>query len=190
MERQSRRQRQVLSTIKPSQLKLLSKGANGKVYLDKTNPENLVRKWFSIDAQTSASEEYKMLLAANKINGLLVKAVGHEFTEDGEWVIMERLKPLQYRAIDVETRKAMYAEFVRQVKELHSHENGLAHWDIKRPEHVAQGMALWDNIVLTEAGLRLIDAGNMVSRDDPDFEYAVEDDLAALEEFKAVFLTP
>lgn len=177
-----------LCSIKPNQCKLLSQGANGKVYVHPTN-DKVVMKWFGVDdCMSSAISEYKMLVAANKINSVLVKAVGHDFTLEGEWLMMERLMPLQYRAIDVLTREAMYEEFVRQVKELHS--NGLAHWDIKRPDHVASGMASWDNIILTEEGLRLIDAGNMVNSNDPDFEDAVEDDLDCLREFKEVFLQP
>lgn len=182
-----------LCSIKPNQCKLLSQGANGKVYVHPTNP-NIVMKWFGVDdSMTSAYSEYQMLIASNKINNLLVKAVSHDFTLEGEWLMMERLMPLQYRAIDIPTRVAMYEDFVRQVKELHQGKDGvkgMAHRDIKRPEHIASGIAAWDNIILTQEGLRLIDAGNMVNSDDCNFEDAVADDLKCLKEFKQVFLQP
>lgn len=181
-----------LCSIKPSQCKLLSQGANGKVYVHPTD-SNVVMKWFGVDSNCSAITEYKMLVASNKINSLLVKAVSHDFTLEGEWLMMERLMPLQYRAIDVPTREVMYEEFVKQVYELHQGKEGvkgMAHRDIKRPAHLAPGITAWDNIILTQEGLRLIDAGNMVNSDDCNFEDAVADDLKCLEEFKQVFLQP
>ncbi|MBD2201624.1 hypothetical protein H6G33_09715 [Calothrix sp. FACHB-1219] len=164
---------------------LLSEGANGKVIeLD----SNRVAKIFELG---DSKRETSLMQQANQINELVCKFLKTEFTSNysKELMIMERLYPLQYRAITVVERERMFEEFIKQIKELHS--NGFAHWDIKRPSHaVSSSDRYWDNIILTRDGIRLIDTGNSVSTEDPDFEEACEDDIRSAMEFKKIFLIP
>jgi tRNA A-37 threonylcarbamoyl transferase component Bud32 len=163
---------------------LVSKGANGScVEISSTQ----IAKVFELG---SASREANLMKKANSINGLVCQYIDITFTEtfSHELLVMERLYPLQYRALSVKEREEMFEKFIVDLKELHS--NGFAHWDIKRPEHVATGERLWDNIILTKEGLRLIDTGNSLLEGDPDFEEAVQDDINSAMEFKEIFLIP
>lgn len=68
---------------------------------------------------------------------------------------MERIHPIDYRAHEVERRKVWYDVFADEVAQLYA--NGFVHRDLKRPSDL-DGLA-FDNILLTERGLRLIDVG-------------------------------
>ena len=90
---------------------------------------------------------------------------------------MERLVPVQPRAIDKETRLEYLKKFLDELKELHA--GGWAHADLKRPSHCCKGDGdEWDNIIPTLDGIRLIDAGSAVSQEDPCFPNDVSKDLA------------
>ena len=164
---------------------LLSEGANGQVVeLNSTS----CAKIFELG---EASREADLMQKANSINDLLCKFIRVEITSEysKELLVMERLFPLQYRAITISEREQFFDKFLSELKELHS--NGFAHWDVKRPSHVCKSAdRLWDNIILTPQGLRLIDTGNSVLVDDYDFEDAVSEDLQNAMEFKQVFLVP
>jgi hypothetical protein len=163
---------------------LLSEGANGQVVGLTTDT---CAKIFELG---EAQREADLMKVANGINGLLCNHIKVEITSgySKELLVMERLYPLQYRALTVNQREVFFNKFLAELKELHS--NGFAHWDVKRPSHVATGERLWDNIVLTPQGLRLIDTGNSVLQDDFDFEEACKEDITNAMEFKKVFLIP
>lgn len=173
-------------TIDSKKYKILSAGANNTCILY----GKLVAKVFDF-GEPAVRREADLLNQANQVNNLLVKSFGIQISEDYQYELltMERLYGLQYRFIDVEERVELFNALVKQVKELHK--AGLTHWDIKRPSHVCDTPErYWDNIILTPQGLRLIDMGNAVTSEDPDFDDAVLDDLQSLERFKQVFLIP
>lgn len=164
---------------------LLSEGANGQVVELNSNS---CAKIFELG---EAAREADLMKRANLINDLLCKFIKIEITSgySKELMIMERLFPLQYRAITVNERAQFFDKFLTELKELHA--NGFAHWDVKRPAHVCKSAdKLWDNIVLTPQGLRLIDTGNSVLSDDYDFEDACEEDISNAMEFREIFLIP
>ena len=130
------------------------------------------------------------LLALQKmgsINSLMVKV--HDIVEHrkGDLLIMERLYPLQPRALNKEQRIQFLETFLQELKELHS--NGWAHGDIKRPQHACKGDGdQWDNVIPTSEGIRLIDAGSAINKEDPCFEQECQKDLADFCEFAKWFM--
>jgi RIO-like serine/threonine protein kinase len=160
---------------------ILSKGENGVVVVI-NNQE--VGKIFELGA---SKQEAAAMKAANKINSLVVKLLRVDITMgySNELLVMERLYPLQYRALSVPEREQMFDSFLTQLKELHS--NGWAHGDIKRPQWVDSH---WDNIVLIKSGIRLIDTGTAVSSEHYNFKDWCERDISNAMEFKEVFLKP
>ena len=70
-------------------------------------------------------------------------------------LVMERIYPIDYRAYEVERRELWFDIFADELAQLHA--NGFVHHDLKRPSDL-DGLA-FDNILLTERGLRLIDVG-------------------------------
>lgn len=92
-------------------------------------------------------------LAANRVNSLMPQYLGTVEDSSTALVLMERLYPLQARALSIKERETFLDTFLQQVEELHI--MGITHGDIKRPNET------WDNIILTKDGIRLIDAGSM-----------------------------
>jgi serine/threonine protein kinase len=94
---------------------------------------------------------------ANNINNLVIKFIRLDYHEDlqAEMLVMERIKPIDFRAYEVEIRELWLDVFENELKKLH--QAGFVHRDLKRPSNI-QGLA-FDNILLTEQGLRLIDVG-------------------------------
>lgn len=160
---------------------LLSQGENGQVVVI-NNKE--VAKIFEL---SGSREEAKLMKAANQVNFLVVKLLRVDITSgySKELLVMERLYPLQYRAISIPEREQMFEVFLTQLKELHL--NGWAHGDIKRPTWCDSS---WDNIILTQTGLRLIDTGTAVTSEHYHFKDWCERDIANAMEFKEVFLKP
>lgn len=160
---------------------LLSQGENNQVVVI-NNKE--VGKIFELGA---SKQEAAAMKSANKINNLVVKLLRVDITSgySKELLVMERLYPLQYRALSIPERVQMFETFVSQIQELHC--NGWAHGDIKRPEWVESH---WDNIVLTKSGIRLIDTGTAVTSDHFNFKDWCERDILNAMEFKEVFLKP
>ena len=68
---------------------------------------------------------------------------------------MERLKPMDFRACEVEIRELWLDVFEDELNQLH--QAGFVHRDLKRPSGI--GGLYYDNILLTDTGLRLIDVG-------------------------------
>lgn len=160
---------------------LLSQGENGQVVVI-NNKE--VAKIFEL---SESGEEASLMRAANGINNLVVKLLRIDITSgySKELLVMERLYPLQYRAISVPERERFFKVFLSQLKELHL--NGWAHGDIKRPIWCDSP---WDNIILTQTGLKLIDTGTAVTKEHYNFKDWVQRDIANAMEFKEVFLKP
>lgn len=70
-------------------------------------------------------------------------------------LIMERLYPLDFRSFEVERRKLIIEVFEDELAALHR--QGFVHRDLKRPSNLSGEN--YDNIFLTNQGLRLIDVG-------------------------------
>jgi serine/threonine protein kinase len=134
--------------------KKLSSGANNTVIV---LSETEVAKLFTEDTRSDIGSEAEKMIFANRINGLIVKFVRLDYNDDlkAEMLVMERLKPLDFRAYEVEMRQLWWSVFADELNALH--QAGFVHRDLKRPSEIG-GMA-FDNILLTEQGLRLIDVG-------------------------------
>jgi len=162
---------------------LLSEGEHNQVIvLEQTR----VAKLFKL-GDPQAREELRLMQAANQINNLVV--VGYEVVPSSDYVydflVMERLKAVHSRCIQLSERVDMVHKAHIELKELH--QNGFAHWDIKRPENISKGCT-WDNVMVTQQGIRLIDTGLSVTDEYPEFQEAVEDDLDHFEEWAELFL--
>jgi serine/threonine protein kinase len=132
----------------------LSSGANNTVI---SLNETEAAKLFTGDTRSDiGSEAYKMKYA-NSINNLVVKFKRLEYNEElnSEMLVMERLKPMDFRAYEVEKRELWFEVFESELKVLHK--AGFVHRDLKRPSCIV-GLE-FDNILLTESGLHLIDVG-------------------------------
>jgi serine/threonine protein kinase len=70
-------------------------------------------------------------------------------------LVIERIKPIEFRAYEFEIRKMLMEVFKDKISKLHK--SGFVHQDIKSPSNIA-GLA-FDNLLLTEKGLGLIDLG-------------------------------
>ena len=132
----------------------LSSGANNTVIV-LTDTE--VAKLFVGDTTSEIGSEAEKMQFANKINNLVAKFIRLDFNEDinAEMLVMERIHPIDFRAYEVEIRELWLDVFEDELKALHK--AGFVHRDLKRPSNIG-GLA-FDNILLTQSGLRLIDVG-------------------------------
>ena len=139
----------------------LSSGANNTVIV---LSDTQVAKLFTEDTRSDIGSEARKMKYANAINGLLVKFIRLEYNNElsAEMLVMERLKPLDFRAYEVEIRTLWYSVFEDEMEALHK--AGFVHRDLKRPSNI--GGAVFDNILLTEQGLRLIDVGISALREE------------------------
>ena len=102
---------------------------------------------------------------ANTINDLMPKFIRTDTwrTESGkdyDMLVMERLYPLDIHHFDLPIRKAMMDLFELEMKQLH--DSFFVHGDFMRPtNYYTRNNLEWifQNIVQTEAKIRLIDAG-------------------------------
>ena len=87
----------------------------------------------------------------------MVKFIRLEYNEalQVEMLFMERIRSIDFRAYEVEIRELWLEVFEDEITALH--QAGFVHRDLKRPSDIS-GLA-FDNILLTEQGLRLIDVG-------------------------------
>ncbi len=164
----------------------LSSGANNTVIV---LSETEVAKLFTEDTRSDIGSEAEKMVYANGINGLLVKFIRMEYNEDlaAEMLVMERLKPLDFRAYEVEIRELWWSVFEDELTVLHK--AGFVHRDLKRPSDI--GGAAFDNILLTEQGLRLIDVGISALRSKVNntiFDKFLEIEQKEMIEFKDYFL--
>jgi serine/threonine protein kinase len=164
----------------------LSSGANNTVIV---LSESEVAKLFTQDTRSDIGSEAEKMLFANNINGLVVKFIRLDYSDDlkAEMLVMERLKPLDFRAYEVEIRQLWWSVFEDELTALHK--AGFVHRDLKRPSDIG-GLA-FDNILLTEQGLRLIDVGISALRskvNDKIFEKFLETERQEMILFKDYFL--
>ena len=100
---------------------------------------------------------------------------------------MERIYPIDFRAYEVDMRHLWMDVFEHDLKQLH--QSGFVHRDLRRPSNIG-GLA-FDNILLTNTGLRLIDVGiSALQRQvgDKIFEKYIEIEIAEMAEFKNYFI--
>ncbi|MCS6988903.1 MAG: hypothetical protein NZM06_05230 [Chloroherpetonaceae bacterium] len=164
--------------------KLLSKGAHHSVI---ALSETEVGKIFDDDARAEIGSEAEKMKFANRVNGLVVRFIRLEALNEAEMLVMERLYPMDFRAIEVEKRELYLDVFEDELRQLH--ESGFVHRDLARPSS-APGEK-YDNIFLTARGLRLIDVGISALKTQVGealFSRFVEQERKELEEFKTYFL--
>ncbi|NIJ54333.1 hypothetical protein [Dyadobacter arcticus] len=132
----------------------LSAGANNIVI---ALSETEVAKLFVGDTRSDIGSEAGKMRFANNVNALMVKFIRLDFNEDlgAEMLVMERLKPIDFRAYELSIRELWLDLFEDELRELHR--AGFVHRDLRRPSGIG-GLA-FDNILLTDNGLRLIDVG-------------------------------
>ncbi|WP_428658105.1 hypothetical protein [Runella sp.] len=126
---------------------------------------------------------------ANAVNNLVVHFVRLDYNEglQAEMLVMERILPIDYRAYEVEVRELWLDVFEDELHALHK--AGFVHHDLKRPSDIG-GLA-FDNILLTEQGLRLIDVGTSALRSqvgEKIFEKYVAIELEEMNVFRTYFL--
>jgi serine/threonine protein kinase len=164
----------------------LSSGANNTVIVLN---DNEVAKLFIGDTRSDLGSEAEKMKFANTVNDLIVKFIGLDYNEDlqAEMLIMERIHPIDFRAYEVEIRELWFEVFHDEIKALHK--AGFVHRDLKRPSDI-QGLA-FDNILLTQQGLRLIDVGISAIKNQVGeklFEKQLEIENQEIELFKDYFL--
>lgn len=165
---------------------MLSRGANNVVI---ALSEDEVGKLFVPEDQEGLNEEVLKMTFANQVNDLVVHFRRVEAAPDQttQMLVMERLYPLDFRAYEISRRILWFDVFEHELRQLHR--AGFVHRDLvrmaKRP-----GM-VYDNILLTQQGLRLIDVG--ISRLQQGvgkrfFDRMVEKEWEEMEQFKGFFL--
>ncbi len=162
----------------------LSRG-NNNVVVAITKTE--AGKVFTPDSRVEVTVEARNMQCANRINSLVVKFIRIDIQGDNQVLVMERLIPIEPRGIEVEVRETMYSVLKDQLIELHS--QGFCHRDIRGPSGF--GGRYFDNVILTESGLRLIDVGISAIRDNDNtelFNKYVESELKELQEFYDYFI--
>ena len=164
----------------------LSSGANNTVIaLSQTE----VGKLFHGDTRSDIGSEARKLRFANQVNDLCAGFIRLDVDEalDSDLLVMERLYPLDFRAFEYERRELLLDVFEDDLKALHR--AGFCHRDLRRPSDMP-GLR-YDNIFLTERGLRLIDVGISFLREevgDKLFDRSVEREWLEFEEFRTFFL--
>lgn len=166
--------------------RLLSSGANNKVI---AISETEVGKLFTGDTRSDIGSEAEKMQYANGINGLVAQFKRLEFNEElqAEMLVMERIYPIDFRAYEVEKRELWLSVFMDEIAQLHN--GGFVHRNIKRPSDIG-GLA-FDNILLTQNGLRLIDVGISAIREkvgNTIFNKYLEIEEAELKEFAKYFI--
>jgi serine/threonine protein kinase len=164
----------------------LSSGANNTVIVIN---DTEVGKLFTGDTRSDIGSEAGKMQFANEINNLVVKFIRLEYNDtiQAEMLIMERIYPIDFRSYEVEIRELWINVFEDELHELHK--SGFVHRDLKRPSYIG-GLA-FDNILLTQTGLRLIDVGISALRKqvgDKIFEKNVEEEINEMAEFRKYFL--
>jgi serine/threonine protein kinase len=165
----------------------LSSGANNTVIV---LSDTEVAKLFTHDTRSDIGSEAEKMQYANAINDLVVKFIRLDYSEDleAQMLVMERIRPIDYRAYEVEIRQLWLDVFKSELQALHK--AGFIHHDLKRPSNIG-GLA-FDNILLTEQGLRLIDVGISVIKQQVGnkiFEKSLEIENQEIQAFEDYFLS-
>jgi serine/threonine protein kinase len=164
----------------------LSTGANNAVI---ALSESEAGKLFSGDTRSDIGSEAEKMKWANAVNGLVVRFVRLDYNESlaADMLVMERLYPIDYRAYEWERREVWLKVFEDELKGLHA--AGFVHRDLRRPSGI--GGQYFDNVLLTDKGLRLIDLGISALRQqvgDRLFEKFLETERAEMAQFRTFFL--
>ncbi|TAE26181.1 MAG: hypothetical protein EAZ91_18020 [Cytophagales bacterium] len=164
----------------------LSAGANNTVIV---LSDTEVAKLYTSDTRSDIGSEAEKMRFANAVNGLVVQFGRLDYNEtlQAEMLVMERIRPIDFRAYEVEIRELWLDVFDDELRTLHR--AGFVHRDLKRPSDIG-GLA-FDNILLTEQGLRLIDVGISALQKqvgDVIFEKYVSLEEAEMAEFRSYFL--
>lgn len=165
----------------------LSSGANNTVI---ALSETEVAKLFHGDTRSDIGSEAEKMRVANAVNNLVVRFVRLDIDTDldVDMLVMERLYPLDYRAYEYERKLLWLDLFEDELRQLHA--AGFAHRDLRRPSDMPGER--FDNVFLTEGGIRLIDVGISALREqvgDRLFARFVERELEELEAFRTYFLS-
>jgi serine/threonine protein kinase len=165
--------------------KTLSSGANNTVI---ALSEHEAGKLFFENTRSEIGSESEKLKFANSINDLVVKFIRLDLlTDDTEVLVMERLYPIDFRAFEYERRQLLFDVFADELAQLHK--NGFVHRHIRRPSD--KPGFFFDNIFLTDKGIRLIDVGISALRSqvgDRLFDKFVAQELNELKEFETFFI--
>ncbi len=164
----------------------LSSGANNTVIV---LSDTEAAKLFTGDTRSDIGSESEKMKFANGINGLVAQFVRLDYNEvlQAEMLVMERIRPIDFRAYEVEVRELWLDVFEDELRALHG--AGFVHRDLKRPSDIG-GLA-FDNILLTEQGLRLIDVGISALRKqvgDVIFQKYTDIEQQEMAEFREYFL--
>lgn len=164
----------------------LSAGANNIVI---ALSETEVAKIYEGDTRSDIGSEAEKLKTANIINDLVVKFIRMDYDDAHSWemLVMERLYPMDYRSLEFEKRILLFDVFEDELKELHK--KGFVHRDLNRPSNIPGDK--YDNVFLTDKGLRLIDVGISALKSQVGsklFEKYIAEELKELEAFKKFFL--
>ncbi len=165
----------------------LSYGSNNPVVVIN---ETEAGKIFSGDTRSDIGSEAVKMKFANSINSLVCQFKRIDLDEINNWelLVMERIYALDYRSYEVEKRELWLEVFEDEIRQLHL--SGFVHHDLSRPSNISGEH--FDNILLTETGLRLIDVGISALRSQTGeklFKKYVEVELNELQKFKEFFLT-
>ncbi len=166
--------------------RLLSYGNTNKVIV---LSDTEVAKLFVADTRSDIGSESEKMKYANVINGLVTNFRRMDFDEtlQAEMLVMERIYPIDFRAYEVEKRALWIEVFEDELSQLHA--NGFVHRDLKRPSGL-DGLS-FDNILLTDTGLRLIDVGISALKSQVNnkiFEKYLELELEEIKAFRKYFL--
>ncbi|TDB67890.1 protein kinase family protein [Arundinibacter roseus] len=164
----------------------LSSGANNVVI---ALSDSEVAKLFVGDTRSDIGSEAAKMKFANEVNSLVARFIRLDFDENlqAELLVMERLKPMDFRAYEQSIRELWLDVFEDELHQLH--QAGFVHRDIKRPSGIG-GLA-FDNILLTDKGLRLIDVGISALREqvgETIFQKYLDIEKQEMEEFRQYFL--
>jgi serine/threonine protein kinase len=151
--------------------------------------EHEVGKLFNGDTRSDIGSESEKMKYANAVNDLVVKFIRLDDKEDlqSEVLVMERLYPMDYRAYEFSKRELWLDVFTDEIIQLHL--AGFVHRDLKRPSNIPGDR--FDNIFLTDQGLRLIDVGISAIQSqvgDRLFQKFVDEELKEIELFSEYFL--
>ena len=145
--------------------------------------------YFNADTRSDIGSEAEKMAFANSMNELVVTFLRLDYHEPtaSDMLVMERLYPIDFRAYEIEKRALFLDVFEDELAALHK--AGFAHHDLRRPSGI--GGQYFDNILLTERGLRLVDVGISVLRrqvGDLLFEKYLAKEKEELAEFRTYFL--
>lgn len=164
----------------------LSAGANNAVI---ALSETEAAKLFVEDTRSEIGSEARKMRFANGVNDLVCRFIRLDFHEalQAEMLVMERIYPLDFRALEFEKRELLFEVFADELKALHG--AGFVHRDIRRLSGL-KGQ-YFDNVLLTSTGLRLIALGVSAVREEVGeklFEKFVEREAEEVVLFKEYFL--